>query len=128
MRSFTTKQKLLLGRAKPRPSTVASSAFPLPLIFRVLTPMTCPYSLMRGPPELPLFRAAVVWMRVMMRPSICTSRLMAEMMPSVRVPRSSTPSGLPMAYTVSPTRHWSLSPNSAVGRSSASTAFSTARS
>ena len=77
---------------------------------------------------MPLFSAAVVCSSVMTRPSTCTSRLMAEMMPSVRVPRSSTPSGLPMAYTVSPTRHRSLSPNDAAGRSAASTAFSTARS
>ena len=94
----------------------------------VLMPMTCPYSLISGPPELPLFSAAVVWSMVMALPSMVTRRSMAEMIPWVSVPRSSTPSGLPMAYTVSPTQHSSLSPSTAVGRSSASTAFSTARS
>ena len=53
--------------------------------------------MIRGPPELPEFRAALVWIRFMVRPSTHTSRLMAETMPSVSVPRSSTPRGLPMA-------------------------------
>ena len=67
------------------------------VIFITLMPTTCPYWLMSGPPELPLLSAAFVWMSVMVTPSVFTSRLMAETMPSVIVPRSSTPSGLPMA-------------------------------
>ena len=46
---------------------------------------------------MPLFRAALVCSRVMDLPSTSTARLMAEMMPLVMVPRSSTPRGLPMA-------------------------------
>ena len=87
-----------MGRAKPSPSTVASSRRrPELLIFRVLMPMTWPLSLMRGPPELPLFRAAVVCSTLTLRPSLVMVRLMAERMPSVMVPISSTPRGLPMA-------------------------------
>ena len=37
-----TELALEMGRAKPNPSTVASSGAPVPLIFRVLMPMTCP--------------------------------------------------------------------------------------
>ena len=85
------------GTANPRPSTVAEMSDRVLLIFSVLMPMTWPYSLISGPPELPLFRAAVVWSSVITRPSMVTGRSMAEMMPWVSVPRSSTPSGLPMA-------------------------------
>ena len=74
-----------------------ASVLSVVLIFRVLMPMTWPYSLIRGPPELPLFRAALVCSRVMVLPSTSTARLTAEMMPLVMVPRSSTPRGLPMA-------------------------------
>ena len=96
--SFTTKQALPIGMAKPSPSTVASfSSLPVPDIFSVLMPITCPQALMSGPPELPLLSAAFVCRRVMVLPSTSTWRLMAEMMPSVNVPRSSTPRGLPMA-------------------------------
>ena len=43
MRSLTTKDTELMGRAKPSPSTVASSSERLELlIFMVLMPMTCP--------------------------------------------------------------------------------------
>ena len=97
------------------------------IILMVLMPMTWPYWLIRGPPELPEFRAAVVWSSVMVTQSTFTSRLMAETMPLVRVLRSSTPRGLPMAYTGSPTRRSSDTPKAAAGRSSAST-FNTARS
>ena len=82
--------------AKPSPSTLAVDQRSMP-IFITLMPMTCPYRLMSGPPELPLLSAALVWMSVMVTPSTSTSRLMADTMPSVSVPRSSTPSGLPMA-------------------------------
>ena len=76
---------------------------------------------------MPEFRAALVWSRLMVRPSTVTSRLMAEMMPSVMVPRSSAPRGSPMATTASPTRTRSESANWAGVRSVASTR-STARS
>ena len=53
--------------------------------------------------------------------------MMAEMMPSVMVPRSSSPSGLPMAATASPTSRRVESPNWA-GVRPAQAIFSTARS
>ena len=56
----------------------------------------------------------------MFTPSTFTSRLMAETMPLVKVLSSSVPRGLPMAYTGSPTKRSSLTPNSAAGRSHAS--------
>ena len=90
-------------------------------------PTTWPWSLISAPPELPEFRAAVVWSRDMVYPSTFTSRLMAEMMPSVMVPRSSSPRGLPMATTGSPTTSREESPNWAGERPSHSI-FSTARS
>ena len=54
------------------------------------------------------------------------SRLMAEIMPSVSVPRSSAPSGLPMAATESPTLTWSEQNSAAVSPSES--ILSTARS
>ena len=73
------------------------------LIFMVMMPMTCPYSLMRGPPELPLFTAALVWIMVSVLPSSSICRSRPEIMPLVKVARSFRFSGLPMAYAVSPT-------------------------
>ena len=108
---------VVLGMAKPRPSTPALSA--KAAILMVLMPMTWPQLLIRGPPELPEFRAALVWIRFMGRPLTLTFRLMAETMPSVMVPRYSTPRGSPMATTLSPTRRASESPNSALSRFSA---------
>ena len=52
--------------AKPRPSTLVVEDEP---IFIVLIPTTCPYTLMSGPPELPLLSAAFVWMSVIVTPS-----------------------------------------------------------
>ena len=90
---FTTRRMAWVGMAKPSPSMLENSD----IILMVLMPTTWPYWLMRGPPELPEFRAALVWIRVMVRPSTSTSRSRAETRPSVKVPRSSTPRGLPMA-------------------------------
>ena len=68
------------------------------IIFILVIPTTCPAALIKAPPELPEFRAAVVWIRLISVPSsIRTGRSMAETMPSVMVPRSSSPRGLPMA-------------------------------
>ena len=93
----------------------------------LVIPMTCPWSLTRAPPELPVLSAAVVWRRVIGLPSTSMSRLMAERMPSVMVPRSSSPMGLPMATTASPTTMSSESPKAA-GVSPSASIFSTARS
>ena len=80
-----------------------------------------------GPPELPLLSAASVWISVIVRSLTSRSRLIAETMPLVIVPRSCAPSGSPMATTRSPTASLPESPNSAGCKSVAST-FSTARS
>ena len=82
---------------------------------------------MSGPPELPLLSAAFVWIRLMVRSLTVRSRLIAETMPSVMVPRSAVPSGSPMAATLSPTCRTDESPNSAACSPSASI-FRTARS
>ena len=59
---------------------------------------------MSGPPELPLFRAALVWIIGMeVLPSSCISRFTEDTMPLVKVPLISRSSGVPMAYTALPT-------------------------
>ena len=95
-------------------------------IFMFVMPTTWPCILMSGPPELPSLMAALVCRSVIEWLLYGMSRLMAEIMPFVRVPRSSAPKGLPMAATASPTLTWSEQ-NSAAVRPSASI-FRTARS
>ena len=58
MISLMTDTTRLDGTANPRPSTVAEMSDRVLLIFSVLMPMTWPYSLISGPPELPLFRGS----------------------------------------------------------------------
>ena len=91
MISSTTTLAEAVGTAKPRPSMVSHSD----IIFMLVIPTTRPYWSMRAPPELPELMAALVWSRVMVRPSTSMSRSMAEMMPLVSVPRSCR--GEPMA-------------------------------
>ena len=74
----------------------------------VLMPMTSPFMLNRGPPELPRLMAASVWMKSSYGPWRM-SRPRALTMPAVTEPPR--PKGLPMASTTSPTRPVSLSPN-----------------
>ena len=84
---------------------------------------------MSGPPELPLFSAALVWISGMeVRLVSWISRLTEETIPSVKVPPISMSRGVPMAYTGSPTDKASEFPNSAKGRASSALIFSTARS
>ena len=80
---------------------------------------------MSGPPELPLLIAVSVWISVMVLSLMVTLRSSAEMMPQVTVFWNWSPSGLPIATTISPTSQLLLSPNSAAVRLSASI-FSTA--
>ena len=91
------------------PSTLAAS-----LAICELTPITSPSSLSSGPPELPGLSAASVWITpVILAPSGAEiSRPSADTMPLVKV--SSRPYGVPIAYTVSPTRT-ELEPASASG-------------
>jgi hypothetical protein len=69
----------------------------------VLTPMTSPFMLSSGPPELPGLMAASVWMKCWNWPGAPWSmvRFLAEMMPAVTV--CAKANGLPMASTQSPT-------------------------
>ena len=73
-----------MGMARPSPSIMVPSVSPV--ILATVMPTTCPLSLTSAPPELPEFRAAEVWMRVMVLPSTVTSRAREEMMLSVMVP------------------------------------------
>ena len=66
-------------------------------------PMTSPWLLNRGPPELPELMAQSVWIMFIFRPSLMVmDRFRAEIMPVVSV-KVSSPRGLPMAVTCSPT-------------------------
>ena len=93
----------------------------------LVTPMTSPYILNSAPPELPELMAQSVCIRSMvMPPERVISRSMALMAPEVRE-KVSSPRGLPMATTLSPTFMASESPSTTGVRFSASI-FSTAMS
>ena len=79
-------------------------------ITAVLTPMTSPRELTSGPPELPGFNAASVWMILSMsRPELARNeRPSALTTPAVTVYWN--PYGLPMAMASWPTRNWFESP------------------
>ncbi len=67
----------------------------------VLTPTTSPCVSNAGPPELPLFTGASIWMKSSYGP-LPMSRPRAETIPAVTVPPR--PNGLPTASTQSPMR------------------------
>ena len=88
-------------------------------------PMTWPYSLISGPPELPGLMAASVWMTSMLMVSPLSRvtvivRSRPETQPWVVDPARFKPAGLPMATTFSPTCNWLESPSSEAVRFSAS--------
>ena len=89
---------VLTGTANPSPSLPPDCVLICSLI-----PMTLPRESNSGPPELPGLMAASVWMPpVIVLPfGDCISRSVAETTPVVSV--KSSPSGLPMATTCSPT-------------------------
>ena len=91
-------ETVLEGMAKPMPSLPPES-----LLIWVLTPITWPAPFRSGPPELPWLIAASVWIELLIvklfGEVIC--RLSALTMPLVTVP--SSPNGLPIATTLSPT-------------------------
>ena len=87
-------------------------------------PTTSPFRLNSGPPELPGFTAASVWMNGT-TPSPGSERDFALTMPEVTV--LSSPYGVPIATTQSPTRVVAGSPSFTTGRFFASI-FSTATS
>src|SRR5438105_277897 len=87
-------------------------------------PITSPFMLKSGPPELPGFTAASVWMNGTYVPS-GSERAVALTMPAVAV--FSKPNGEPIASTHSPTRSLAGSPSFTAGRPLASI-FTTAMS
>ena len=97
-----------------------------PEYLALVTPMTLPSMSKRGPPELPELMAALVWSMFWGLPSVLISRFRALMMPLVMV-QVSSPSGLPMATTDSPTWRLSESPT-LTGWSPSASIFSTAMS
>ena len=120
--SFT----LLIGMAKPILSMEASLVELLEYLALVI-PITSPYILNKGPPELPELMAQSVWIRFMVTLlESVTSRSSALTEPEVSE-NVSSPRGFPMATTSSPTLVLSESPRTTWARSSAST-FKTARS
>ena len=88
------------GIEKPTPSLPPES-----LLICALTPTTWPCVFSSGPPELPWLIAASVWIESLMVKLVTPwiARWSALTMPLVTV--SSSPNGLPIATTPSPT--WS---------------------
>ena len=83
----------------------------------VLTPITSPWALSKGPPELPGLIAASVWRkstRLSAEPTWELLRPLALIIPVVTV--LSSPKGLPMAIAHSPTCRASESPKLTIGR------------
>src|SRR5262245_35792854 len=93
-----------LGIAKPIPT--AAPPICGSLAASVGMPTTCPAKLTSAPPLFPGLIGALVWMALMSTAELPwpsdTVRPVAETIPSVTVPVS--PSGLPIASTISPTR------------------------
>ena len=89
-------------------------------------PMSSPESLNRPPPELPGLMEASVCISVMLMPSMVMVLSRPLMMP-FETELVSTPRGLPMAYTVSPTVTLPELPIVAAGRL-ATSIFTIARS
>jgi hypothetical protein len=85
-------------------------------IVAVLMPTTRPAPLTSGPPELPGFSGASVWITLsIIRPEGARSvRPSADTIPAVTVHWK--PSGLPIATTICPTRSVADRPSSACGR------------
>src|ERR1039457_2640107 len=97
-KSSSTALAVLMGMAKPIPDDWSA---PLEAIM-VVIPITSPREFNSGPPELPGFTDASVWIASSIRlpfAGLRTDRI-AEIMPRVMVPDS--PNGLPMAYTRCP--------------------------
>ena len=90
---------MFTGTAKPSPATPPSSS----TATAVVTPITCPRASRSGPPELPLFNAASVWITSSISAPLgdVSGRARALTIPAVTV--RSRPNGLPIATTASPT-------------------------
>ena len=118
-----------IGSANPTPLLVLSR-----LRICVFTPITSPELLSSGPPELPGFTSASVW--IMPGASnvgsevVWISRSSPETMPCVIEKSCPVPKGCPRAIAVMPGTNDELSPNGSVCESSVvgSSIFNTARS
>ena len=97
MASWTNAFTVLDGIAKPMPTLPPSAPFCEPVSIWELTPMTCPAESSSGPPELPGFSAASVWMapEIVAPSGACRLRCSADTIPVVNV--WSSPKGLPIA-------------------------------
>ena len=84
--------------------TLPVALVPEPVSICVFTPMTWPRALSSGPPELPGLIGASVWMTwsIVKRFGAVIRRWSALTIPAVAV--RSSPNGLPIATTGSPTR------------------------
>ncbi len=118
--SLSTNCAVLLATAKQMPCA--------PMMTAVLMPITSPREDTSGPPELPGFKAASVWITSSIRRPLRdrNERPSAEMTPAVTV--DSKPSGLPMATTSWPRLSALESPSTACARSRAEPARSSAKS
>ena len=99
-----TFEAALAGIAKPIP---IEPVWPGAII-AVFIPTTSPFKLNSGPPELPWFIDASVWIKSSYLVKLI-SLFRADMIPEVTVPPS--PKGFPIAITQSPTLALSESPN-----------------
>src|SRR5919112_2504203 len=95
-REATTFSTVLAGMANAIPTLPPDGEK-----IAVFTPTTSPDRLKVGPPELPLFTEASIWMKSSYGP-LPISRCWADTMPAVTVPPR--PNGLPIAITQSPIR------------------------
>ena len=91
---------MLIGTAKPMPTL---PSLPPPVWIWELIPITLPSASISGPPELPGLIAASVWITCEIEKPLGAWiwRCRAETMPAVTV--RSSPKGLPIATTGSPT-------------------------
>ncbi len=97
---WISERAVSIGIAKPMPTLPLP---PPPVAIWELIPITSPSALISGPPELPGLIAASVWITLVIeKPSGASIwRCRAETMPLVTV--RSSPKGLPIATTGSPT-------------------------
>jgi hypothetical protein len=106
IRRDATHLAVLLAMAKQMPCAGRMTA--------VLTPITSPRELTSGPPELPGFKAASVWIRLSIsRPVAARSERPSELT-TPAVTDAWKPYGLPMAIAIWPTFSFDESPNCAM--------------
>ena len=83
-------------------------------VFAVFIPITWPFSFNNGPPLLPAFILASVWISpVIVAVSVVIVLFKPLIIPWVTVPFKSNPYGFPIAIAISPIVTLSLSPSSA---------------